>query len=446
MAKARSLALLGLLSIVAMMAQGAAAHFGREEGREYCRRGDHCPALVDKCKKADCDGLGCGTPNKYITFFHTCSNSGGTPVNHVGDCCNLCRKTAGCVYWQYDDNEYRWWDRSDDDDEREHGHGHRKLLGFGGSGHGGGGWGGNSQGWCYLMGADATPRCARAQHHGRTPTTTVGGRCNPSVSDDPHFVGAHGTRYDFNGEADKAFCLVSDKHLHVNMLLRGYLDNRTEGATVLKDGKAVRTWIKELGIKWARASGSKGDAAEHSLRLVARAGKQQERGDGFLAALEIDGTAVPRMLVGDEFVGEGGLTVAFEGYEKSGAFDVDFYSVQIAGLLNMDVRLRVAHPLLQTPEEAEVHINVGFNSIENTPEIHGVLGQTYRADHTERAVNFENMAALLHGPIIADGESGKGFLDGTPRNYISSDVMATDCAFSAYQTAGDASDNLVTAS
>lgn len=74
----------------------------------------------------------------------------------------------------------------------------------------------------------------------------IGGRCNPgeNIKDDPHFVGKYGTRYDFNGEIDKVFMLISDERLHVNVKLGGYEDTRTYGATKLRNGKALRTWIK----------------------------------------------------------------------------------------------------------------------------------------------------------------------------------------------------------
>eukprot|EP00897_Mesotaenium_endlicherianum_P003935 jgi/Mesen1/356/ME000001S02665 len=388
---------------------------------------DQCPMSINKCKKADCDDKNCGTPNKYISFSSIAMNAGGSAVASASECCTKCRTTAGCVYWQYDKNPVGWWLASKK----------RKLL-SNGDVQGNDGLG---NAMCYLMGGNQVPKCARAQYASVTSITRVGGKCNPSVNDDPHFVGAQGTRYDFNGEPNAAFCLVSDKSLHINMLLKGYLDNRTEGATVMKDGKAVRTWIRELGIKWTAAG------QEHSLRLAARSGKQQERGSGFLAGVEMDGASVAPLAVGSKFVADGGLEIAFVGFEKSGPFDVDFYTVKIAGLLSMDMRLRVAHPLLQTPEDAEVHINAGFNSIENTPAVHGVLGQTYRADHTQRAVSFSKLTALLHAPIAADGESGKGFLDGTPQDYVSSDILSTDCRFSTYQgaTAAGAADNAVSA-
>eukprot|EP00850_Spirogloea_muscicola_P025670 SM003880S14418 [mRNA] locus=s3880:25:1094:- [translate_table: standard] len=117
----------------------------------------------------------------------------------------------------------------------------------------------------------------------------VGGLCNPNVVNDPHFTGAQGTRFDFNGLPDRTFCLVSDKQLHINMKLSGYLDSRTTGATALKNGKAIRTWIRELGILWSV------NGVQHSAVLVARSGKQQERGAGYMQRIEADGQEAPRL-------------------------------------------------------------------------------------------------------------------------------------------------------
>ena len=115
----------------------------------------------------------------------------------------------------------------------------------------------------------------------------IGGICNPNaqVVDDPHFLGAQGTRFDFSGLPDKSFCLLTDKALHVNILLRGYLDNRTESATVMHEGKAVRTWIREIGVIWTA------EGIEHNLRMVARSGVEQKRANGFLEILEMDGVS-----------------------------------------------------------------------------------------------------------------------------------------------------------
>ena len=48
---------------------------------------------------------------------------------------------------------------------------------------------------------------------------------------------------------EKSFCLVADKHLHINMLLSGYVDGRNMGAATRKGGHAVRTWIRLVTSK-----------------------------------------------------------------------------------------------------------------------------------------------------------------------------------------------------
>lgn len=64
------------------------------------------------------------------------------------------------------------------------------------------------------------------------------GKCNPSLSDDPHFIGAHGVQYDFNGLLDKSFCLVTDKRVHINALMEGYAPTGSKG------GNKLHTWMR----------------------------------------------------------------------------------------------------------------------------------------------------------------------------------------------------------
>ncbi|CAI7794864.1 unnamed protein product [Closterium sp. NIES-54] len=62
----------------------------------------------------------------------------------------------------------------------------------------------------------------------------VGSECNPSakVLNDLHLVGTHGTDFDFNGQLNKAFCLLTDRNLHINKLLRGYYSDNTQNAVL----------------------------------------------------------------------------------------------------------------------------------------------------------------------------------------------------------------------
>eukprot|EP00897_Mesotaenium_endlicherianum_P004897 jgi/Mesen1/4435/ME000225S03421 len=336
-----------------------------------------------KCKKA--------VEKSNVGYFKMFKKLDGymmtTDVDTVAECCNLCRTSPGCVFWQLTSTD---------------------LV--------------DQSGKCHLMNSEGTPELAQAT----VQATRIGGKCNAEVKDDPHFVGARGTRFDFNGEPNKAFALISDKDLEVNMMLRGYYDTRTVGATVVEGGKALRTWIKEVGIVWTA------EGAEHKLHLVARDGKDQTRGDGFLASATVDGLVIPRLRVGEVFTSQGGLEVTFVAIENKNEFDLDHYTVKVAGLLDMDVQMRIARAEMQAADDSEVHFNLGFNKIENTRAIHGILGQTYRMDHEQRAFDYQEIVTMLGTAVQADGETGKGFLDGTPADYIVSDILESDSQYNSY--------------
>ncbi|CAI6002563.1 unnamed protein product [Closterium sp. NIES-65] len=281
--------------------------------------------------------------------------------------------------------------------------------------------------------------CVTSQYDMELPDGTTFPRNNANISvvghpcgegeNDPHFRGAHGTRFEFNGLPEQSFCLLTDRNLHVNMRMRGYYDTRTTGASILKNGKAVRTWIRELGFLWTDAAGKK-----HSFRLLARDGKKTARGKGFLKEIEYDGHVLPLLKLGEKYSLKGGLTFAFEAYEKAGRgfFDVDSYHLEIEGLLKMGIKLRVAHPLLQTKDDAEAHLNVHFEHIYRTDDIHGIMGQTYRDGREKRALDYNTLSQVIGRPIAADGPSGAGFLDGNVKDYRTSGVLSPDCLYTAY--------------
>eukprot|EP00897_Mesotaenium_endlicherianum_P010961 jgi/Mesen1/9894/ME000070S09177 len=338
-----------------------------------------------RCRKA--------AKRSYVGFFKMFNKKQAgymstEEVDTVSECCNLCRKMPGCVYWQLTSTD---------------------LV--------------DQSGKCHLMDSEGTPQLAQAT----VKATRIGGKCNAEVKDDPHFVGARGTRFDFNGAPDTAFALVSDKDLEINMMLRGYYDNRTAGATVVEGGKAVRTWIKEVGVVWAA------EGAEHKLHMVARDGTQQERGNGYLASATVDGFAVPALREGETFSAAGGLELTFVGVEQQNQFDVDRYTLTVAGLLDLDLQMRVARREMQAEDDAEAHFNLGLNKIQATRAVHGVLGQTYRKDHEQRAFDYQEVVAALGVAVQADGASGAGFLDGAPADYIVSGVLATDSHFNSYE-------------
>ena len=255
---------------------------------------------------------------------------------------------------------------------------------------------------------------------------SVGRNCE-HTKDDPHFLGAQGTHFDFNGQPDKSFCLYTDKNVHVNMKMTGYLDTRTTGATIVQDGKALRTWIRELAVMWRDDAGEK-----HTFVMTARSGKQQGRGSGFLKSAVLDGVALAPMKVGEKRILAGGLELAFSGMTYFGRFEMDSYVIKVGEQLEMQADLRVANPLLQTPTDAMTHINVMFLDAEATDDVHGVMGQTFRLDRVKRARDYIAISHMLHRPVSADGATGQGFLDGKTGDYETSAVTETDCMYSAF--------------
>ncbi|CAI7744096.1 unnamed protein product [Closterium sp. NIES-53] len=282
---------------------------------------------------------------------------------------------------------------------------------------------------------DATTQAANAASY---PLSFVGGLCTGTalVENDPHLTGAHGTHYDFTGRLGKSFCLFSDRRFHVNMHLNGYQGAPPALPASAKSSESsteLHTWIKEVGVVWMTP-----DGANHTLRMVARKGKQQERGEnGFISLIEVDGAATEIPSVGESMATESGLVVTKVAEEKEGPFDVDQFQVRVAGLGELNVRVRVAHPLLQTPTEAETHFNVELSDVAMTSAVHGVLGQTFRTtpEQLQRAVKYSHLAALLHHPVDVDKAEGKGFLDGDVEDYISSSVVAPDCKYASYGSA-----------
>ena len=252
-----------------------------------------------------------------------------------------------------------------------------------------------------------------------------------SVSGDPHFVGAHGTRYDFNGLPGKDYCLFTDSSVHMNMHMIGYSVNEGKPAGDSSNVKTVRTWIGKLSIMW------KVRGKNHSLVLSAREGPQVERGSGFLAGAELDRVALPALKEGETHALIGGVNLTFHhigtwGHHKS---PVDVYFITLPGLLTVRLALRVEDRRWRTRSDAWTHLDVSLHQVHPSGKVHGVLGQTFRKDRGIRSMDFKALTSLLRRPVAADGSSGAGFLDGGMADYETSGVLAADCRFSSFKQA-----------
>lgn len=245
---------------------------------------------------------------------------------------------------------------------------------------------------------------------------------------DPHFIGAHGTRFDFNGELGKSFCLVSDRQVHLNALFKGYRAESQAGASPTADGHGLRSWMGELGLVWTEA------ARKHSLRLVARDGKDSARGDGFVRAIAFDGASVSLPSAPGAVLQAGELSLSFLGtFANEWGGEEDKYTLTLGDRLQMALHVGPAVPAWQLPGDALVHFSFSIRHLDASPAVHGVLGQTYRntAAQLLKAAKYTALGQLLRAPVKADGPTGLGFLDGRVADYISTDILSTDCAMSA---------------
>ncbi|GJP44405.1 hypothetical protein CLOM_g13716 [Closterium sp. NIES-68] len=329
-------------------------------------------------------------------------------------------------------------------------------------------------GLCYLYTAglcssDNSAEIKRTVYTPKDPISYVGGRCNGDAPMKEKHTPAISSSLQVS-LPERSFCLFSDPELHINMRLGGYLDRRTT-LTNPANQPTPRVWIRELGFVWR--SPTEGDATSgksgkegpvHNMRFVARRGPQEARGEGYLAALEVDGTLVPRLMLGDELsLFDGQATVTLDAHEKSGpgGADVDKYKIRIEGLLEAEVRVRAAHPLLQRDGDAMVHLNLELEQVHYSMDVHGVLGQTYRDEAMEEGSNLDYsvISALLHETAraeetaesqavvsipeqqkgISETQQTEGFssvwsgkLQGSPRDYQVSDILRADCKFAVF--------------
>lgn len=289
----------------------------------------------------------------------------------------------------------------------------------------------------------------------------IGGSCDPATELQelqPHFFGAYGTPFNFNSRPGNVLCLLSDDFVHVNGKLGGYTTRvspvlgdgifntrmeydenyvsesqiaNAEGGVELKEKShwmrvfaPSTTWIREIGIVWMENNN------EHSMKVVARSGKVS--GHGFLDLAEVDGKVLPKLRVGEEFRADGGFRIIFLKVESWEGSDIETYSISVTPRMNMTLRFRIAPSLLQEEGEAETHINVAVTHIKASEAMGGLLGETYHYSHYSRSNEYSEMADSMKRAVEADGESGAGFLDGQPDDYISTKLLSPDCRMNNY--------------
>ncbi|XP_057834644.1 uncharacterized protein LOC131045127 [Cryptomeria japonica] len=183
-----------------------------------------------------------------------------------------------------------------------------------------------------------------------------------AVCHDPRFIGGESSMFYFHGKKGKDFCLVSDKDLHINAHFMG------KSATQEQELKHDLTWVKSIGVRFG----------SHQIYLGANKVARWESALDQLTLL-VDGQSVllpPR---------------------RGAQWEDRLSPLKITRVLNVNaVILQVPHKFSLTAwvvpvtaEESRVHgygmteddclahLQLNFKFCELSPNVNGVLGQTY---------------------------------------------------------------------
>eukprot|EP00899_Mesostigma_viride_P026275 jgi/Mesvir1/6832/Mv09013-RA.1 len=90
-----------------------------------------------------------------------------------------------------------------------------------------------------------------------------------SATSDPHFTTSRGEKFDFNGEANRTYCIVTDRALQVNARLTGPAHVAALPVSSSLSGPDTRTWMDHAGYTADRAERAKllayGDVGQHRV-------------------------------------------------------------------------------------------------------------------------------------------------------------------------------------
>ncbi|GJP29480.1 hypothetical protein CLOM_g16748 [Closterium sp. NIES-68] len=244
----------------------------------------------------------------------------------------------------------------------------------------------------------------------------VGKICPANGTGDPHFVGADGSRFDFSGRPGENYALISDAHVAVNAHFGGRW-GEWEGRN-----KAL-TWMREIAILWGH----------HSIVFEAREGWASGYRNGYLQRLLVDSEDVKLGLPGSHldvasfFDGQFELRWAAAKKPLKGEL-VDEYEVRIGDVLSLRLALQPEIAALRTDDDGVVHFTVDVQSAKLSPNVHGVLGQTFRPDFVGRLEKQKLVWSKLFKAQVVPGDNAEGFIDGSVDDYRCSDLTRSDCA------------------
>ncbi|GJM91779.1 hypothetical protein PR202_ga08189 [Eleusine coracana subsp. coracana] len=192
---------------------------------------------------------------------------------------------------------------------------------------------------------------------------------------------------------------LSDKNLHINAHFIG-----KRNAAMSRDF----TWIQALGFRFS----------DHRLYMAAqKTAKWNNDVDRLELALDDEPIRIPAESGARwESVIVPGLSIMRTAMTNSirvqlkGVFDI---IANVVPITQEDSRI---HNYGVTEDDSLAHFDLGFKFYDLSDNVHGVLGQTYRADYTNKLDVSSNM------PIMG----------GAPPKYVSSDIFSTDCVVASW--------------
>eukprot|EP00899_Mesostigma_viride_P012626 jgi/Mesvir1/21364/Mv20848-RA.1 len=219
---------------------------------------------------------------------------------------------------------------------------------------------------------------------------------------DPHFVAGNGLKFDFMGEADKSYCLLSDTLLHMNMHMVGPVaTHKKRSATWIRDISILYYPYYNISITAASPEGTPFTAAHGTVVVNGKEMKSQKQ---------------------STMVRWHGLTVSRRKTR---------ISVEIKNLVELEIEVVRAGFWVGEDGPGSNYLNFKIKALNVTRSVHGLLGQTFRPSFNVR----EHQG----------GKQGQGVIEGNMHSYEVSDMLATDCKFARYARFGKAGVEGVTA-
>ncbi|TVU18405.1 hypothetical protein EJB05_34501, partial [Eragrostis curvula] len=225
----------------------------------------------------------------------------------------------------------------------------------------------------------------------------------PGVScGDPRFTGGDGTNFYFHGKKDADFCILSDANLHINA---HFIGNHNP------ELKRDFTWIQALGVLFAAG----GD--HHALHLgAAKAAKWDPAADHLNISFDDERVVLPPA-DGARWSPASAPALSVTRTAQANGVVVELKGVFriMANAVPITPEESRVHSYGVTDDDCLVHLDLGFKFEALTDNVHGVLGQTYRADY----VNRLDISAKM--PIMGGAD-----------NFVSSGLFATDCTVARF--------------